>query len=58
MAEHTSTIRPTFVYALPQEFATQILSVVITNTPPPTLSAHRISVPILREEEHSTAHFH
>lgn len=56
--ELSDTIRLTFVYTLSQEFARWIVSSENANTPAPSLPAHRISVPIFREEKHSTSHFH
>jgi hypothetical protein len=56
--EHSYTIALTFVYTLPQEFASWIVSSVTANTLAQTPPAHRITVPIFREEKHSTSHFH
>ena len=56
--EHSDTFTLTFVYTLPQEFVRWVVSSEAADTTTPTLPAHRISVPILREEKHFTSHFH
>jgi hypothetical protein len=56
--EHSYTTGLTFVYTLPQEFASRVVPSVITNTLAQIPPAHRLTMPIFREEKHSTSHFH
>jgi hypothetical protein len=49
--------RYAFACTLPQEFA-KLLSSVIANTLAQNPPAHRVTMPIFREEKLSTSHFH
>jgi hypothetical protein len=55
--ENSSTLRYAFMYNFQWEFALQIANTPLP-TPIPTHTAHRVSMPILREEKHSISHFH